>query len=115
MDVNKADNLKISGDISIKLGNTLDNNPLGDIKYTQKVIKQMEKGDYHNFPTNVDDYGDYGTVGSLIGGDGVVRTKVTIEGTYDGKNGVFEYILEPDGSTCNHRLFKPEKKKGGVQ
>jgi hypothetical protein len=71
----------------------------------------MEKGDYHNFPTNVDEYGNYGKVETLEGGDGVLRTNVSIEGTYDGKSGVFEYIVEPDGTTCDHRLFKPSKNK----
>ncbi|WP_148705259.1 RHS repeat-associated core domain-containing protein [Methanosarcina siciliae] len=101
--------IKLSDDVSIKPMEGLEKNPLENLEYTKKVMKQMEKGDYHNFPTEVDKYGNYGKVGRLKGGDGVLRTKVSIEGTYDGKNGVFEYIIEPDGTTCNHRLFKPYK------
>lgn len=103
--------IKISDDVSIKPINELEEDPLEKIEYTQKVMKQMEKGDYHDFPTTVDQYGKYGKIETLEGGDGILRTKVSIEGTYDGKNGVFEYIIEPDGTTCNHRLFKPSKNK----
>ena len=36
---------------------------------------------------------------------GVVRIKVEILGAYRGRDGIFEYIIEPDGKACNHRLF----------
>lgn len=44
---------------------------------------------------------------SLIGGDKITRTKIEIPGSYRGKEGVFQYIIEPDGITCNHHLFVP--------
>jgi len=84
-------------------------NPLANIKYTDKVKTQAAKGDYHGFPESVDGFGTNGNVTQFTGGDKIVRTKVEIPGSYDGKTGVFEYIIEPDGVTCNHRLFKPTK------
>ena len=82
-------------------------NPLQDIEYTSKVKAQMELGDYHSFTKSVEAFGDSGKISSLTGGDEIVRTKVEIAGSYKGKTRVFEYIIEPDGKTVNHRLFKP--------
>ena len=42
-----------------------------------------------------------------------MRTWVEIDGSYFGKDGIFQYIIEPDG-TCNHRLFVPGGKLTGV-
>ncbi|AUG56722.1 hypothetical protein [Acetivibrio saccincola] len=69
----------------------------------------MKQGDYHSFPESVDAFGADGKVTQITGGDNVVRTKVEIPGSYQGKEGIFEYIIEPDGVTCNHRLFRPNK------
>jgi len=40
------------------------------------------------------------------GVDGVSRTKIELNGRYGGKEGTFEWIVEPNG-TVNHRLFVP--------
>lgn len=88
-------------------GNTT-RNPLENIKYTDKVKAQMQQGDYHSFPDSVDGMGGDGVITSITGGDDIVRTKIEISGSYMGKNGVFQYIVEPDGITCNHRLFVPK-------
>ncbi|WP_314576035.1 hypothetical protein [Enterococcus gilvus] len=68
----------------------------------------MRSGDYHGFPESVDAFGSEGKISKRTGGDGIVRTKVEISGAYKGKNGIFEYIIEPNGN-INHRLFKPKK------
>lgn len=67
----------------------------------------MKLGDYHSFPESVDAFGADGKVTSLIGGDKITRTKIEIPGSYRGKEGVFQYIIEPDGITCNHHIFVP--------
>lgn len=67
----------------------------------------MEQGDYHSFPREVESFGDMGRISTISGGDGQTRTLVEIEGSYMGKDGVFQFIIEPDGITCNHRLFVP--------
>jgi hypothetical protein len=81
-------------------------NPLANTTYTQKVIQQMANDKYHGFPRIVDNYGGTGKIQNIIGGDGVARIKLTIEGSLNGKNGIFEYIIEPN-NMINHRLFVP--------
>ncbi len=93
---------------------TLADNPLKNIKYTDKVLyEDFEfRGSVHSFPWIADNYGSEGVVSKITGGDGVVRTKVEVYGFYHigkGENyrvveGKFEWILEPD-NTCNHRQF----------
>lgn len=86
-------------------------NPLAEIKYRKKVLDQMKMEDYHSFPLSVDGFGSEGEVSVLVGGDGITRTKVVIKGGFMGKEGVFEYIIENDGRSCNHRIFIPQSKK----
>lgn len=35
---------------------------------------------------------------------------IEIPGSFCGKEDAFEYIIEPEGVTVNHRLFKPNLK-----
>lgn len=70
------------------------------------VLEQMKKGDFHAFPESVTGVQDAGKVSKITGGDGIIRDKLEIPGNYRGKDGVFEFIKEADGS-INHRLFKP--------
>ena len=74
-------------------------------EYTDKVLAQMKSGDLHSFPESVLAFQDAGTVTKLTGGDSVVRDILKIPGQYRGKDGMFEFIKEPDGK-INHRLFK---------
>ena len=77
-------------------------------RYTGKVERQMLNNDYHSFPESVTAFEKNGQVIQIIGGDGIKRSKLTIPGWYRGKNGVFEFIKEPNGD-INHRLFSPFK------
>jgi hypothetical protein len=79
-------------------------NILSDVKYTDKVLNQMRKGDFHSFPKEVDNFGNLGKISEIKGGDGLLRTKVEIPGGYKGKDGVFQYIIEND-NTVNHKIF----------
>ncbi|ONK25397.1 hypothetical protein BVE84_10115 [Streptococcus azizii] len=81
-------------------------NPLENIEYTDKVKKQMKQGDFHSFPEAVDSFGADGEITKIVGGDGITRTKVEISGSYKGREGVFEYIIEAN-NTVNHRFFRP--------
>lgn len=76
--------------------------------YTDKVKRQMFTNDYHSFPESVTAFEKNGQVRQIVGGDGIKRSKLTIPGWYRGKNGVFEFIKEPNGY-INHRLFRPLK------
>ena len=91
---------------------TVNSNPLSNIQYTDKVLNQATLDDFHGFPECADAFGADGVVTKITGGDGIVRTKVEISGSYKGKDGVFQYIIEPDGVTCNHRCFVSNEMKG---
>ncbi|HYW08312.1 MAG TPA: RHS repeat-associated core domain-containing protein, partial [Longimicrobium sp.] len=103
-------------------------NPLNGTRYTGKVRQQMRprsvarevelsggrkqtvreyKPDNHGFPLQVDNMARFGTTKAFKGGDGVERTLVEVRGHYQGKNGTFEWIIEPD-RTVNHRYFRAD-------
>lgn len=84
----------------------LKNNPLNDTKYTDKVRRQMQEDKFHGFPLEVDNFGGIGNKTEIIGGDGIKRTKISVEGEYLSRQGNFEWIVEPDG-LINHRKFEP--------
>jgi filamentous hemagglutinin len=94
--------------VDLKKFNYKKTNPLEGVEYSSKVERQSALSDYHGFPDIVDNFGSLGTVKPLVGRDKIVRTLIEIPGSYKGKNGVFQYIIEPDGRTCNHRLFVPK-------
>lgn len=58
----------------------------------------QDKSDpFHSFPLVVENYGEYAEVHKILGNDGVERTLVRLRGFYHGKEGHFEWIIEPDG------------------
>ncbi|WBV22393.1 VENN motif pre-toxin domain-containing protein [Pantoea piersonii] len=69
---------------------------------------QASCGDFHSFPESADGYAEQGKILVIKGGDGVESLRLEITGSYRGKEGVFEYIREPNGA-INHRLFVPKK------
>jgi RHS repeat-associated protein len=87
-------------------------NPLQDVTYTQKVASQMANSadKYHSFPTMVDRFGADGRITQFIGGDGNAYTRLTLKGSVNGTDGIFEYIYDVN-NISNHRVFIP----GGAQ
>ena len=80
---------------------------LKDIEYTDQVKGKMMQDINHGFPSMIDDIaGTHGKVGTFTGGDGVVRTAVELPGAINGKVGFYQYIIEPNGVTVNHRFFE---------
>jgi RHS repeat-associated protein len=75
-------------------------------KYSSKVWKQMQLGDFHSFPEGIKAFEKYGIRSFIKGGDEIEREMLKIPGSYKGKSGYFEFIKEADGS-INHRLFNP--------
>ncbi|MFD1901150.1 hypothetical protein GQR36_16120 [Enterococcus termitis] len=58
----------------------------------------------HGFPDIVDNYPTVANEFPLVGGDGINRRFFQIEGSHNGKTGVFEWIVEPNGNV-SHRRF----------
>lgn len=54
-----------------------------------------------------------GQVSLIVGGDGVRRTLLQVNGKLEGKVGVYEYIIDNDGKV-SHQRFKPGKFDGKV-
>ncbi len=85
-------------------------NPLKDTVYSPKVLRQMRvnartaQPDFHAFPRIVDRYAGFGRRELIRGRDGLSRTKITLPGGYQDKNGYFEWIIESN-NTINHRIF----------
>ena len=75
-------------------------------KYSDKVLSQMKKGDFHSFPEDVKTFEGNGVITTIKGNDGVIRQILKIPGKYKGEQGFFEFIKEADG-TINHRFFHP--------
>jgi hypothetical protein len=99
------------GSLRVEPGPSL--NPLVGTRYTGKVRQQMRpdrngETDNHGFPLSADNMARYGTTRSITGGDGIERTMVEVRGNYKGKNGTFEWIIEPD-RTVNHRFFRVDR------
>jgi len=94
------------GSVGAKGGSAVADDFFAGTKYTDKVLGQIKTGDLHGFPESVTTFQGAGQVTKITGGDGVVRDMLKIPGEYRGKQGVFEFIKESDGS-INHRLFKP--------
>ena len=77
--------------------------------YSDKVQNQMSKGagEFHSFPDDVKNFSGDGILETIKGKDGKSYTKLTIPGSYNGKNGYFEFIKDSKG-IINHRLFNVE-------
>ena len=90
--------------------NITNQNFFENAKYTSKVNAQIQKDNYHGFPKTIDELArKYGKTSVYTGSkDAVPRLKLEIEGSYNGKKGIFEYMRNADG-TINHRLFVPKK------
>jgi hypothetical protein len=84
-------------------------NPLDGTTFTDKVNRQKKGNDLdHNFPSSIDKQAGEGKISTIIGGDGIERTKVELPGTINGKEGNFSWIIEKD-MTVNHRQFERNK------
>ena len=81
-------------------------NPLNSTMYSRKVQVQMStRADkHHAFPLIVDNYAGRGTLKNFVGDDGIARQRLQIQGSLNGKEGYFDYIIEPTG-IINHRQF----------
>ena len=77
-----------------------------------RVGSALKKDSQHSFPDIVDNYVCYASSFVLIGGDGEVRILYQLEGCYQGKDGIFEWIVTSDNKV-SHRRFIPNGKITG--
>lgn len=104
--INYQDILDLRNSESILEGGskTVDiSNPVLDNIRTGSALK----GDpLHAFNDIIDNYAGDATKFSLTGGDGVERTLYQIEGSLNGKQSIFEWIVDPDPTKgVTHRRF----------
>ncbi|WP_073291647.1 hypothetical protein [Anaerosporobacter mobilis] len=79
------------------------NNPVLDNIRTGSALKDDS---LHAFNDIIDNYAGDATKFSLVGGDGVERSLYQIEGSLNGKQGIFEWIVDPDPAKgVTHRRF----------
>jgi RHS repeat-associated protein len=78
------------------------NKVLGNIR-TGSALKLDAQ---HAFDDIVDNYATYADKFELIGGDGVKRELYQIEGSFNGKKGIFEWVVDSDKKKgVTHRRF----------
>jgi hypothetical protein len=66
----------------------------------------LKKDAYHAFDNIIDNYASHAKKFDLVGGDGITRQLYQIEGSLNGANGVFEWIVDPRPNCgVTHRLF----------
>ena len=79
------------------------NNPVLDNIRTGSALKDDS---LHAFNDIIDNYAGDATKFSLTGGDGAERTLYQIEGSLNDKQGIFEWIVDPDPTKgITHRRF----------
>ncbi|PFK32901.1 S-layer protein [Bacillus cereus] len=79
------------------------NNPVLDNIRTGSALK---KDELHAFNNIIDNYVSYTSKFDIVGGDGVKRQLYQVEGSLNGKKGVFEWIVDPDPKKgVTHRRF----------
>ena len=76
-------------------------------RYSQKVLDQIAREDFHAFPEIVRNFAREGTVETIRGGDGALYQILRIPGSYKGRNGFFEFIKDAAGE-ITHRYFNPQ-------
>ncbi|MEO3943964.1 RHS repeat-associated core domain-containing protein [Gorillibacterium sp. CAU 1737] len=79
------------------------NNPVLDSVRTGSALKLDAQ---HAFNNIIDNYASSAQKFNLVGGDKVTRELYQIEGSFNGKKGVFEWIVDPDPlKGVTHRRF----------
>lgn len=94
-------------------------NPLEGIKFDDKVLDQMRLHyrdalpEYHSFPSIVENFAKDGHHFLKLQGDGTIRRHINLKGSYKGKEGEFEWIVDRKKG-ITHRLFMDEQQKNYI-
>ena len=74
----------------------------------QRVLKQLESGDNHAFPTYIDELAKrYGTYTQTVDRRGGAVEMLTLRGSRNGESGTYEYIKN-QANEIYHRFFKQD-------
>src|SRR5690606_33793047 len=85
-----------------------------EIANANRVGSALQSDPLHRAPTFViDDICNQGTVFRIRGGDGVERTLTQMPGSVNGQAGVFEWIVDQNGSLV-HQRFIPGGPVSGI-
>ncbi len=99
------------GDNAVDVAN---NNAIESILNADRVGSGLKDDVYHKAASYLSkEQLQKGRSFPLKGNDGVTRTLFQVKGKVNGELGVFEYIIDTDG-TITHQLFKKGKKVNGV-
>lgn len=101
-------NIATDGESKILTSNKIINDFFKNTKYTEKVRNQLDWNDYHAFPNSVIIFAKDGKLTTVTDKYGKTYPKLEIEGSYNGKDGVFEFIKDKNGN-ISHRKFEPYK------
>ena len=94
-----------------KVGISASGNFFKGANYSKKVLSQLKNIDdaYHAFPIQIDELvGKFGQTFYRTGGDGKLYKWLQMDGSINGKSGIFEYIKDDFGEII-HRLFREYK------
>ena len=65
---------------------------------------------FHSFSDIVDNYAQFAKKSPLKGGDGITRLKLELPGSLNGRDGIFEWIVDPRSEYgVTHRFFRVAK------
>ena len=91
-----------------KVGKTIKN----PIVKAKRVGSAKKIDEYHNFSNIVDNYANNAKKFKLKGGDGKTRTLYQVKGSLNGKDGVFEWILDKNKGVTHRRFIEGGKITG---
>lgn len=78
-------------------------NPVLDNIRTGSALKLDAQ---HAFDDIIDNYASYADEFDLVGGDGITRKLYQVDGSLNGKKGIFEWIVDLDATKgVTHRRF----------
>ncbi len=78
---------------------------INEVLSSERVGSALKKDAHHAFNDIIDNYASCAQEFALRGADGKTRKLFQIEGSINGAEGVFEWIVEPQNQLVTHRLF----------
>ena len=93
-------------------GNTRGSKSGGDGTISNPIVNSKRTGSatktdsHYAFPDIIDNYAGHAKSFLIKGGDGITRMLYQIEGSLNGKSGIFEWILDNKQGVTHRRFIK---------